>query len=63
VINLFVSQSLRAGSFTPRLTSVQGFNIRRWTDQGLDLLAVSDINADELQEFGAKLEAALRGEG
>jgi len=39
---------------------VQGFNIRRWTDQGLNLLAVSDLSPDELEEFGSKFEEASR---
>ena len=42
------------------LKSIQGFNIRRWSEQGLELLAISDINADELQEFADKFQAALR---
>jgi anti-sigma factor RsiW len=57
VINLFVGQGLGSMLPAPKLESVQGFNIRRWTDQGLNMLAVSDINRDELEEFGAKFEA------
>jgi anti-sigma factor RsiW len=34
--------------------------VRRWNDGGLNLWAVSDINADELMEFGDKFEAALK---
>ena len=44
----------------PRVESIQGFNIRRWSDQGLNLLAVSDLNPDELEEFGTKFEQASR---
>jgi anti-sigma factor RsiW len=40
---------------------VQGFNIRHWAEQGVSLWAISDINPEELQEFGRKFEAALRG--
>ena len=40
---------------------MQGFNILRWSDQGLNLLAVSDLNREELEEFGNKFEAASRG--
>jgi anti-sigma factor RsiW len=58
IINLFVAQSMGSALQTPRLESVQGFNVRRWTNQGLNLLAVSDINSDELEEFGRKFEAA-----
>jgi anti-sigma factor RsiW len=39
---------------------MQGFNIWRWTRSDLGFWAVSDINAEELQEFGEKLEAAVR---
>jgi hypothetical protein len=37
---------------------MQGFNIRRWTAQGLEFFAVSDINPEELQEFVDKFKAA-----
>jgi hypothetical protein len=58
-----VVQALGAAILAPRVNSVHGFNIRRWTEQGLDLLAVSDINADELQEFSEKFQAAIRSGG
>jgi anti-sigma factor RsiW len=60
VINLFVAQATGAEHAPVRNETVQGFNVRRWTEQGLRFIAISDINADELQEFGAKFEAALR---
>jgi anti-sigma factor RsiW len=63
VINLFVAQGLGPSLPAPRLETVQGFNILRWTDQGLNLLAVSDLNRDELEEFGAKFQAAARATG
>jgi anti-sigma factor RsiW len=63
VINLFVVQPLGAAILAPRVNSVHGFNVRRWTEQGLDLLAVSDINAEELQEFSEKFQAAIRSGG
>jgi anti-sigma factor RsiW len=59
VINLFVAQGEASDHRGAKLEKVQGFNIRRWNAQGLEFWAVSDIDADELQEFGAKLEAAL----
>ena len=40
--------------------TIQGFNVRRWSDRGLNYWAVSDIGADELNEFGEKFEAAER---
>lgn len=60
VINVFVMQSVGAAAAAPRLESFQGFNILRWSDQGLSLLAVSDLNQDELKEFGTKFEAAAQ---
>jgi anti-sigma factor RsiW len=59
VINLFVAQGEAADHRGAKLEKVQGFNIRRWNAQGLEFWAVSDIAAEELQEFGSKLEAAL----
>jgi len=58
VINVFVGQGLGAAPASPQLQIVQGFNVLRWRDGGLSLLAVSDINAQELEEFGAKFAAA-----
>jgi hypothetical protein len=42
---------------------MQGFNIRRWTAPGLEFFAVSDVNAEELQEFVRKFDAALLSAG
>jgi anti-sigma factor RsiW len=56
IINLFVAQGLgEAPGAAP--TSMQGFNIRRWSAGGLEFLAVSDINGEELQEFVDKFRA------
>jgi anti-sigma factor RsiW len=62
VINLFVMQGMGAAVSAPKLDVIQGFNILRWTDQGLNLLAVSDLAQDELEEFAAKFEAAAKAE-
>ena len=62
VINLFVMQGLGSALPAPKLTVVQGFNILRWTDQGLNLMAVSDLAQDELEEFETKFEAAAKAE-
>jgi anti-sigma factor RsiW len=56
IINLFVAQGMGPTLPAPKVETVQGFNIRRWTDQGLNLLAVSDLNLEELEEFGSKFE-------
>jgi anti-sigma factor RsiW len=60
VINLFVSQAAGSASASPRTEMVQGFNVRRWTKQGLRFIAISDLSADELQDFETKFEAASR---
>jgi anti-sigma factor RsiW len=39
------------------LQVVQGFNVLRWRDGGLSVMAVSDLNAQELEEFGTKFAA------
>jgi anti-sigma factor RsiW len=58
VINLFVGQGLAPQTWSRGFQAVQGFNIRRWSAGGLDFLAVSDINMEELEEFGTRFEAA-----
>ena len=58
VINLFVAQTSSMARKPAKMETVQGFNIRRWSDHGLNYWAVSDIGADELAEFGEKFEAA-----
>ncbi len=59
VINLFVTQGAPSESHEARLQTMQGFNIRRWTAQGLEFFAISDINGEELQEFAEKFDATL----
>ncbi len=63
VINLFIAHETSSEDHGAKLEKAQGFNIRRWNAQGLEFWAVSDIDADELQEFGAKFEAALHSVG
>jgi anti-sigma factor RsiW len=67
VINLFVAQitaqvatQVMGPERRASVEQVQGFNIWRWTRSDLGFWAVSDINAEELQEFGEKLEAGVR---
>jgi anti-sigma factor RsiW len=59
IINLFIVAV--PGERRPAIMEVvQGFNIRHWSEQGLSLWAISDINATELQKFAEKFEAALQ---
>jgi anti-sigma factor RsiW len=63
VINLFVAPVGTPVAGPERgagIDQVQGFNIWHWTRSDLGFWAASDINAEELQEFGDKLEVAIR---
>lgn len=59
IINVFVSQVAGAVA-QARSETVQGFNVRSWTENGLALTAISDLEADELREFAEKFQAATR---
>ena len=59
IINLFVAQTANTERHAAKMESMQGFNVRRWSEQGMNFWAVSDIGPDELTEFGEKFEAAL----
>jgi anti-sigma factor RsiW len=63
VINLFVGEPLGAAVRGVKDETVQGFNIRHWSEGGLELWAVSDVDAGELDEFGQKITAALHAPG
>jgi anti-sigma factor RsiW len=60
VINLFVAQTASTERRAAKIEALQGFNIRRWSERGLNYWAVSDLAADELAEFGEKFEGAMR---
>ena len=60
VINLFVRPGAEGASSAPEFQVVQGFNVIRWTDNGLALLAISDLNREELDDFVAKFTAGAR---
>jgi anti-sigma factor RsiW len=61
VINLFVWRMTGAGA-SPTLEKLQDFNVWRWSWSDLGFSAVSDIDAEDLVEFGEKLQTALEGE-
>jgi anti-sigma factor RsiW len=60
VINLFVAVTASAEPRAARMDTFQGFNVRSWSQGGLNYWAVSDLAADELAEFGDKFEAAIK---
>ena len=59
VINLFVAQHLGAKHTPTVAESIQGYNVRRWSQGGLDFWAVSDLAGDELDEFVQKIVRAV----
>jgi anti-sigma factor RsiW len=60
VINLFVAQAASAEPRAPKTETFQGFNIRSWSEGGLNFWAVSDLAADELAEFSGKFRASIK---
>src|SRR5438094_1407078 len=63
VINLFVSQPSSTERRPAKTATIQGFNIRHWSDRGLNYWAVSDLAKDELADFGEKFESTIRAPG
>jgi anti-sigma factor RsiW len=60
VINLFVARSDNTEHVAATTNMIQGYNVRAWSDRGMNFWAVSDIGTDELAEFGEKFEAAMQ---
>jgi anti-sigma factor RsiW len=59
VINLFVAQHLGARHGRTVAESIQGYNVRHWSQDGLDFWVVSDLAGDELDEFVQKIARAM----
>jgi anti-sigma factor (TIGR02949 family) len=60
IINLFVAQRLGNEHTLVRARTVQGYNVRYWSAQGLDFWAVSDLDPEELGEFVHKISVAVQ---
>jgi anti-sigma factor RsiW len=60
VINLFVAQHLGARHAGTVAERIQGYNVRHWSQDGLDFWAVSDLAGDELDEFVQKISRVPR---
>jgi len=60
IINLFIAQTPNIERRAAKTEIIQGFNIRRWSERGLNYWAISDIGADEIAEFGEKFETAMQ---
>ena len=63
IINLFVAQRLGSEHAFVSARTIQGYNVRHWSAQGLDFWAVSDLDPEELGEFVDKITAALHPGG
>ena len=63
VINLFVAQRLGTKHAGAINKTIQGYNVRHWSEEGLDFWAVSDLAGDELDEFVQKISAAAHPSG
>jgi anti-sigma factor RsiW len=63
VINLFVAQRLGTERASVSKSTIQGYNVRHWSDKGLDFWAVSDLDGEDLGEFVQKISAALHPSG
>jgi anti-sigma factor RsiW len=59
LINLFVAQHLGARHAGAVAESIQGYNVRHWSQAGLEFWAVSDLAGDELDEFVQKIARAM----
>jgi anti-sigma factor RsiW len=57
LINLFVAQGAEAER-SARVATMQGVNVDLWSEKGLNLCAVGDVSAEELEDFRKKFEAA-----
>ena len=55
VINVFVWPAATPEDVAPRLIATDGYNLLTWSHGGLTYWAVSDLNANELQQFKALL--------
>jgi anti-sigma factor RsiW len=58
VINLFCWPMSDNHSISLQLLERQGYHLVHWTKSGLEFWAMSDLNADELQQFAQLVQAA-----
>jgi anti-sigma factor (TIGR02949 family) len=63
VINLFIARTKTAKLSSVSAENTQGYNIRHWSQNGLELWAVSDLAGSELDEFVQKISASLPAAG
>lgn len=59
VVNLFIWPQADRKTAAPQLLERRGYNLVRWTQDGMQAWAVSDLNAAELQAFAAQLRTRI----
>ena len=57
LISLFVAQGAQVER-SARIETMQGINVDLWSEKGLNLCAVGDVSAEQLEEFRKKFDAA-----
>ncbi len=60
-INLFIRPAGKSSAVTVT-TQREGYSLARWTDDGLEFWAISDVNPDDLQLFRRAFALRLRRE-
>jgi anti-sigma factor RsiW len=55
-INLFIAPAPGKSDSSPSVLSRRGYNLVHWSRHEMDYWAVSDLNANELQQFASKFE-------
>jgi anti-sigma factor RsiW len=59
LINLFVWPDTSQYAASPKMTSENGFQLLRWSQDGMAYTAISDMNATELETFQKLLTAQI----
>lgn len=59
VINVFIWPAANDIVSSPSKLAREGFNLVRWRAAGMDFWAVSDLNAEELDQFARLLQAGI----
>jgi anti-sigma factor RsiW len=56
VINVFSWPTSDAAPLAPSVSTQKGYHIVHWRNEGMEMWAVSDLNAGELEQFVARFE-------
>ncbi|MHB8534790.1 MAG: anti-sigma factor family protein [Sulfuricaulis sp.] len=59
IINLFIWPDVDKDKTKPRALERQGYNLLHWTQEGMELWAVSDLNETELIKFVHEISASM----